>query len=314
MKFSLKKLILEFLLMSEATPIQNFSLDSSEFISYSCSSPSQKFVDTVNGIEWDFRQGGAIELDEAIVIIPDIFDSTNSTYLIASSLIEAGYRVIVISIPPYPSISTFLTGFDLFTASNMISKAHLVGFGFGGYLSLCICNFSSLSVQILSLAIISGYMNTSSFKKSGGIFGSFMGKSDLHSEVFPSSSQFPSYMKPAATFEIKELESIPSSIISTRVKLRQIAGPVKPPQSLTPESILIVQPTDWAFKMEDSARPQKAIEGANYVKIPVGGHLSHLANAQEMQKLLKEHLQKWHSPLPDEELDNEEEEEDKNEF
>lgn len=296
----------------ESTPIQNFSLDSSEFISYSCSSPSQKFLDTVNGVEWDFRQGGAIELDEAIIIIPDIFNSTNSTYLISASLIKAGYRVIVISIPPYPSVTTFLTGFDLFTASNMISKAHLVGFGFGGYLALNLCNFPSLSVQILSLSIISAYMNTSSFKKSGGLFGSFMGKNDLHSEVFPSSLQFPAHLKPAASFEIKELEAIPSTIISSRVKLRQICAPVKPPQSLSSESILIVQPTDWAFKMEDSARPQKNIEGANYVKIPVGGHLSYLANAPEIQKLLEEHLHKWHSPLPDEELD--EEEEDKDEF
>lgn len=294
---------------AEQSPIQNLSLDSSEFISYSCSSPIQKFSDTVNGIDWDFRQGGAIELDEAVIIISDIFESTNSSYLIASSLIEAGYRVVVISIPPYPSMSTFLTGFDLFTASKMISKAHLVGFGFGGYLAISICNFPSLSAEILSLSVISGYMNTSSFKKSGGIFGSFMGKSDLHGEVFPSSSQFPANLKPAATFEVKELESIQSSLITARVKLRQQVGPAKPPQSPSPEKILIVQPVDWAFKMDDNARPQKVIQGANYVKIQTGGHLSQLANASEIQKLLKEQLQKWHSPLPDEELDLEEEEE-----
>lgn len=292
----------------EKQPEHELSLDSSEFISYSCSSPIREFTDSINEVNWEYRQGGAVELDEAIIIIPDIFDSTNSMYLIGSVLIQAGYKVIVISIPPYNSISSFMNGFDLFTAQKLISKIHLVGFGFGGYLAMSLTNFSSMSAEILSLTVISSYMDTSSFKKSG-IFNSFTGKGDLHGEVLPCVSKFPAYLKPAAVFEIKELESIPANTISARIKMRMNSPVLKTPK-IDMQRMLIIQPVDWAFKMNDNARPQKNVNGAKYVKIEQGGHLSNLANPDEVSRLLKEHLHEWHTPIPEDELDIEEDEED----
>ncbi|OHT00986.1 hypothetical protein TRFO_32150 [Tritrichomonas foetus] len=287
------------------------NLSSSEFINYSCNAPTQQFTDTINEVIWEFRQGGPVENDEAVVIISDIYDSINSMYLVATRIMAAGYRVVTISIPGYQSVSSFMTGFDLFTASKLISKVHLVGFGFGAFLALNLASFPSLSAEIISLSLVSGFMSTTPFKKVAGFFSAFTGKSDLHGEVFPSSGKFPSNLKPAASFELKELESIPAGLVAARVRMRATAAPVKLPKHVTPERILIIQPCDWTFKMDDKDRPQKAIQGTKYVKIETGGHLSHLANPNEVTNIIKQHIEQLVSTqVQEEELDNEEEEED----
>ena len=285
------------------------NLSSPQFISFSCSAPLQTFKDTVNNVEWEFRQGGAIQLDEAVVIISDIYDSPNTMYIVMGCLIDAGYRVINICIPPYNGVSSFLTGFDLFTASKLISKVHLVGFGFGGYLAMSLCNFPALSAEILSVAIIAGYMSPGPFKHSGGLFSGLTGKSDLHGELYPTTYKFPADLKQAAAFAVKEMESVPASIVAARVRLRQGAPPTKPPNMTEPKRILIVQPVDWCFKMDNKDRPQKVIEGALYQKIEKGGHIPHLANPMKIVDLLKEFIGHWYtSNVEDEELDVEEEE------
>ncbi|KAH0793305.1 Maspardin [Histomonas meleagridis] len=275
------------------------NLSSSEFINFSCNAPVQQFVDTINNVSWEFRQGGPVERDEAVIIISGIYDTTNSMYIIGDGLIKSGYRVLIISIPPYESVSQFLTGFDLLTASKMISKVHLVGFGFGGFLALHLTSFHSLSAEIISLTLIASYMETKLFNHSVSFFTALTGKGDLIDEV--SRGNLPKDLEESTKFIINEIKSLPSSVVSARIHMRAKA-PRAPLPKLSADRILIVQPTDWAFKFEATAIPQKMIKGAKYIKIEKGGHHPHLANPDVLIQIIKEHISNFHPVLAGEPL------------
>ena len=296
----------EHFLMAEASP---FSVSSSEFVEFSCLCPVQKFDDIMNEVTWEYRVGGREDADEAVAIIPDVNETTNGSFLVARGLINAGYRVLIVSIPPYLSVVPFMTGFDLLTASKMISKVHLVGIGFGGYLCCQIANFHQLSAEVGSITIISSCMNPAKiFKSAIGAFPSLTGKSDLTKEL--NKDKVPEPLRPACAFVASEIESLPSALVGARLKFRGKA-PLAPVPKIDAERVMVIQPSDWAFKMEDAARPHRAIPGCRYEKIESGGNVPHLANADKVVELLKDHLGKWHAPLPkeeEEEDDNEEEE------
>ena len=263
------------------------STSSNDFISFSFSSPIQQYKDPINGVTCDYRQGGPEESEECVVIIPGIYDSTNSSYLVARSLIKAGLRVLIVSIPQYETIQLFLTGFDLLTAYLKISKIHLVGIGFGGFLSLFIDNFKSLCAQIESIVLISSYLETKLFGTPSGFLASLTAKSDLIDEILKKNT--PKELMDSVNFMVDEIKNLPSSLLSSRIKLRAKAQKAPLPK-LDHHKVLIIQPTDWAFKFEYTAIPQKMIHDAKYVKIDMGGHHPHLANPDEISKLILEHI------------------------
>lgn len=263
------------------------STSSNEFVSFSFSSPVQQYKDPINEIVWDYRHGGPVENEECIVIIPGIYDSTNSSYLVANSLIKANKRVLIVSIPQCETVQTFLSGFDLLTAYLKISKIHLVGIGFGGFLSLFIDNFKSLSAQIETMALISSFMETKLFRAAGGFLASLTVRGDLIDEI--SKRNTPPELAPSVNFMVEEVKSLPAPLLTSRMRLRTKTQKAPMP-CLDHSKILIVQPVDWAFKFEYSAIPQKMIQNAKYVKIEMGGHHPHLANPTEITKLILEHI------------------------
>ena len=283
-------------------------VSSPEFVEFSCLCPVQQFEDIMNEVVWEYRIGGPDGREEAVTIIPDANETTNGTFLIAKGLIDAGYRVLVISVPACEAIVPFMTGFDLLTAYKMISKVHLVGIGFGGFLACHIANFYQLSAEVASITIMSSYMNPSKlFKSAIGAFPALTGKSDLNKEL--NKDKIPADLKDACAFVSSEIEAMSTSLVAARIKFRGRA-PQAPIPNIDAERIMVIQPTDWAFKTDDSSRPQKAIAGCRYEKIDKGGNVPHLANPEKVLELLKDHLSKWHAPIEqsEEEDDNEEEE------
>ena len=286
----------------------SLSLSSPEFVEFSCLCPVQKFEDIMNEVTWEYRIGGRDDAEEAVAIIPDVNETTNGCFLVAKGLISAGFRVLVVSIPPYLSVVPFMTGFDLLTASKMISKVHLVGIGFGGYLACQISNFHQLSAEVGSITIISSCLNPAKlFKSAIGAFPSLTGKSDLTKEL--NRDKVPEGLRPACAFVVSEIESLPSALVGARLKFRGKAPPAPLPK-VDAERVMVIQPADWAFKMDETARPHKVITGCRYEKIESGGNVPHLANPEKLVELIKEHLTKWHAPVvkDEEEDDNEEEE------
>jgi pimeloyl-ACP methyl ester carboxylesterase len=257
----------------------------------------------MTSITWEYRIGGPLDAPEAIALISSIYETTNSWYRIAKNLIETGYRVLIISIPAYQSVQGFVTGFDLLIAAKLISKIHLIGVGFGAFLALHISNFRNLTAEVVSLTIISSFMNSQIFPTTDGFLTKLTGRSDLIAEL--GIAKVPSNLTESVQFVSEDLKSIPSALIGFRIKLRGSAPPAPQPQ-LPRDRVLVIQPTDWTFTMDASVRPHKALNGCRYEKIEMGGNHPHLANPGEVLRLIKDHLQNWHEPLQPPEEENEE--------
>jgi len=270
--------------------VTQLDLSSEDFINFSIQNPLLEFNDVMNEVLWEYRQGGAKEKTEAVVLIPGIYETTNSMFLIGSKLISLGYRVLIVSIPAYEKIDKFVVGLDQLTASLHIMSVHLVGVGFGGFLSLFVCSAKILSAEVKSISLIASFMESNMFKASGGFFSSFFGKGDLTAELSPNHA--PSHLMPGIAFVTKEMESMPGSLLSSRIKCRSSKSKAPAP-ALDASRALIIQPLDWAYKMENAAKPHKVITGAHYATINNGGLLPHLSNPQEVLTHLEQHLEKW---------------------
>lgn len=241
---------------------------------------------------WDYREGGKLDSDEAIIIITGIFESTNTPFLIVPELIRLGYRVITISIPSYHKLSEFLCGFDFFTARMRISKVHIIGIDLGGFLALHLASFKQLSAEIKSLTVISSYMNTTLFKRRHGLFSNSGSKSTLLGDL--TEIQFPPHLRPAVQFLRKEVENMNPNLISARCMLRNTSSPVSSP-SLPEGSILVVQSLDFSYKLRDEAVPHKMIKGAKVALMKQGGNFPHLVAPSDLLVYINLHLSRWSS-------------------
>ena len=249
----------------------------------------QEFEDPVNGVSWQYRQGGNSDGDEAVVIFPTIYETTNTMFLFATALIKEGFRVVVVSIPPCETLSSFLNGFDLFTATMRIAKVHLIGFGFGGFLCLHIASFKQLSACVASLILINSYMNTKLFSKTSGVLSRLTGKSQLCEEL--AVDKAPIEVRQCFEFVLSEIESMPPLTASRRLKMR-----AKSPSAAVPEmpenSILMIQCLDWASHLSDDAVPQANIKSQKVALLSSGGVLPHLASCEKLLAYVNFHLSK----------------------
>lgn len=264
----------------------NFSSD--DFVQFSAAHPINEFVDPINGYIWEYRQGGNLDSMEAIIIIPSIYEGTNTSYLIAKSMIDLGYRVLILSIPGYYNIPQFMTGFDTLTASLKVFQAHLIGIGLGGFISLCLNSANFLSAEIKSMILISSFTESSIFKKNVGFF-STPGKGDLISELTP--NIVPANLKPSVDFVVTTMDKLPARLFENRIILRQ--SQINAPIPKDCKNITVLQPLDWAFKLPNSAKPNKVLDGAKIGLMKAGGIFPHLAAPADTINYIKVHLQQW---------------------
>ena len=59
------------------------------------------------------------------------------------------------------------------------------------------------------------------------------------------------------------------------------------------DKILVIQPIDWAFKLDVTSRPHKSIEGVKVVKMESGGFFPHLANPNEFVDHVLNHINQF---------------------
>ena len=247
----------------------------------------QEFADPVNNVVWHYRQGGNSDSEEAVVIFPTIYETTNTMFLFASEMIKQGFRVIVVSIPPCETLTSFLNGFDLFTAKMRICDLHLIGFGFGGFLCLHVVSFNQLSANVCSLILINSYMNTKMFAKSSSILSILTGKSRLSDEL--GVERVPVELRQYVEFVLSEVDSMPQGVAAARIKLR-----AKSPAAVAPEipenSVLMIQCLDWASQLSGDAVPQANIKGQKVALLKSGGVVPHLASCEKLMEYVNMHL------------------------
>ena len=280
-----KKLILS---MSELPSPSVYDLSSSEFVEFSCMAPVNRYIDQILTVEWEYRISGS-EDQETIIFITGIYENTNTPFLVAPKFIKLGYRVLIISIPFFSKISDFSSAFDRFTASLHIFRAHIIGNDLGGYLALFLNASHFLSCEIASLTLVSSYTNSSKFKKSLTIFTP-ISSGTLISEISP--DHVPDYLKPSVHFVAKIIQSMDSQLILIRIRLRQSQFNAPIPKENT-NKILVIQPIDWAFKLENSHRPNKSIDGVKIVKMQKGGLFPHLAVPDEFFENVLSHIKEF---------------------
>jgi pimeloyl-ACP methyl ester carboxylesterase len=245
----------------------------------------------VNEVQWQYRQGGNSNSEEAVIIIPSIAESTNSMFLITPGLISEGFRVIIVSIPSYTEVSKFLTGFDLLTAKMRLSEIHLVGMGFGGFLALHIAGFRHLSAHVRSLAMISSYLNGQCFGKKSGLFSRLSGKARLAEEL--EIDKVPPTLVPGVRFVLRDMESLSSLVAANRLHMRAGGLAAAIPPSMPEGSVLIVHCLDWELKIPPEAVPHAVIKGQTVALLKTGGILAHLASPDKLLEYMKIHLGKW---------------------
>ena len=279
--------------MAETSSQENvLDTNSGEFVNFSASAPLNEFLDVVNNVKWEYRVAGPSEKQEAVVFIPGIYENTNTMFLVAPKLVSLGYRVLIVSIPAYSKISELLVGFDTLTAKLHIFRAHLIGNDFGGFISLFLNAAQFLSCEIASLTLVSSYTNSSTFKKTITFFTP-VSQGTLIAEITP--DRVPEPLKPSVEFVAKIVNSFSSALVLARIKCRQSQMNAPIPTENT-EKILVIQPVDWAFKLENSHRPNKTIQGVKIVKMQKGGLFPHLAAPEDFFDHILSHIKEFESP------------------
>jgi pimeloyl-ACP methyl ester carboxylesterase len=205
-----------------------FSTSARDFVQFSCSCPMEVFTDVMNNITWEYRQGRRDDAAEAVVLIPSIYETTNCLYRLGTELLSAGYRILIVNIPACQSILGAQIGFDLLLATKQIFRVHLVGFGFGGFLTLHLVHFHNLCTDVLSLSLIAAFMDTNLFQKPGGFLARFTGKYDLTSEL--SIEKVPPALRESVEFVKSELDTIPGGAVALRLRMRGGAGAIDRPR------------------------------------------------------------------------------------
>jgi pimeloyl-ACP methyl ester carboxylesterase len=266
-------------------------LSSPEFIQFSCAYPAQIFTDPVNEVQWQYRQGGSPDLEEAVIIIPTICESTNTMFFIASGLISEGYRVFVVSIPPYKEVAKFMNGFDRFTARMRIGEVHLIGIGFGGFLALHVTNYRHLSAHVRSLVLVSSYLSGQCFGTKTGFFSRLTGKSTLAKEL--EADTVPPTLRESVKFVLAEVEQMTSLVAANRLDMRANAPLARPPTGMPEGSVLIIHCLDHTMKIPAEYAPQTVMKTQTVALLKTGGLLPHLASPEKLLEYLKLHLAKW---------------------
>jgi pimeloyl-ACP methyl ester carboxylesterase len=263
----------------------------------------ETFTDVMNNINWEYRQGGRDDVHEAVVLLPSIYETTNCLYLLGMELLSAGHRLLLVNIPVCSSVLGAQIGFDLLLAAKQISRVHLIGVGFGGFLALHFAQFRGLSAEVLSLSLIAAFMDTTFFHKSGSFFARFTGKHNLTAEL--AVNRMPPSLRESVEFVKSELDTVSGGAVALRLKMRAIA-PEAPMPSIAPERVLVLQPVDWAFSFPETAKPEKRIQGCRFEEIELGGCFPHLANTATVAEIVKNHLTLWGSTVNKEDEEVEE--------
>ncbi|EAY05895.1 hypothetical protein TVAG_353350 [Trichomonas vaginalis G3] len=272
---------------------EEYSVSSEEFVNFSVKAPLTTFVDTINNKCWEYRLSIAENSVGTVIILPGIYENTNTSYKLATKLFEDGYRVLILSIPAYDNINELLVGFDTITASLKVFSAHIIGVDFGGFISLFLKNSKFLSCEILSFTLVSSYINSTKYKKNLSFF-SQGSKSDLIVELSPKA--IPPHLKLALDFVISQLDTVPSDVIKGRIKCRK--SHLKAPIPENGDNFLIIQPTDFAYKLDSNDRPNHAIPNATVIKIEKGGFFPHVSNVDELYNHFHTFIAKFTSETP----------------
>lgn len=273
---------------------EEYSFSSEEFINFSVQAPLTTYTESINGRTWEYRQSVANDSKEIVIIIPGIYENANTSYKIATKLINDGYKVLILPIPNYDTINEVMSGFDAITSTKHIFKAHIIGVDFGGFVSLFLYNSKFISCEIASITLINSFVLSTKYKRTINFF-SPGSRSDLITEL--ALKAIPPHLKSSVEFVIANLNNVSSDVVKARIKCRQNLQ--KAPIPADGEKIMILQATDWAFKLDSNDRPNHAIPNATVTKIEKGGFFPHLANADETYEHVHNHIMKWKFDPPE---------------
>lgn len=287
--------------MTETLKAPDLSLSSKEFITFSINNPARIHADKHNSVAWSYRVGGPEDTNEAVFILPSIYETTHTSYCIGSRLIEQGFRVIVASIPPYEKIPAFIKGLNDFLIELLVTRVHFVGIGYGGFLLMHACNKNAIqAAEVNSLTLISSFMTTRCFRSSGGFFSSALSKSDLIDELSP--DRMPAQIQPSTRFIIEVMDRIDSDVIDRRISLRSSVKDAPIP-SFGDDRTLVIQPRDWAVKLTNNQKPNKVIPNAKVSMLKVGGFFPHLVVPDEICDILVEHIKSHQVVIPEAQIE-----------
>jgi maspardin len=229
-----------------------------------------------------------------LVCIPGITGTPDVFYKQILSLCPKGYRIIAVESPPYTTYERWLKGFDRFLDALKISKVHLFGAAFGGYLAQCYVQYRPNRVESLILCTsfcdTQYYIDNAPFARFFPWMPEFMLKKMLLSNL--PQHDVEAAIADSIDFVVEQLEGVSHKELAAKMILNCTSGPLKPQEFPLPsEKITIIDVMDEvAVPAKLREELQKFYPNARLGLLKSGGNFPYLSRADEVNMLIEVHL------------------------
>lgn len=192
------------------------------------------------------------------------------------------------------SFTSILKGLDLFIDRLKVSKCHLLGEGFGGYLAQCYAQYRP--AKVASLVLCNSYCDLQHFVDSSPFTGFLSWMPDVLMKRFlvadlrykgPNAAQVTSYK-----FVSQYSKKFNTDDLCSRLTLQYSFGPLKPKEFPVPDEVITIIDTEDPIAFPDRVRLEvhKFYPNAKEVVLSVGGNFPFLSNPVEFANAVHAHL------------------------
>lgn len=196
---------------------------------------------------------------------------------------------------PYMSFTSLLKGLDLLLDRLKLTKCHMLGEGFGGYIAQCYAQYRP--AKVASLVLCNSYCDLAHFVDSSPWTGMLSWMPDVLMKRFLVSDL--RYSGPeldlvkAYKFVSANSKKFETDDLCSRLTLQYMQGPLKPKEFPIPDEAITIIDTDDQHAIPDRIRFEvhKYYPGAKEVTLKSGGTFPFLSRSELFNEALEVHLE-----------------------
>ncbi|OHS99657.1 hypothetical protein TRFO_08280 [Tritrichomonas foetus] len=283
-------------IMEKFNPQPQLHVQDPLFMSISVSHPLESEIDYVYGNQIQYRRFGSTdETQDAVIMIPGLYESCSGSVYLFALLEKYGYRGYIIELPGYKKFKHSSLGFIQFCAKKKIQRCHLIGSDLGGYQCLQIASYPYVNkeIEILSIILINSYTDIEAVKNqtvSSKIFGKLAAKRVITKDIERANNINPN--SKSTNFITKEIKFLNSEDIATRLELMN-SHPRTIELCVPNEAVMSIETLNHTIPIPESAIPSVSLENCRVALLKDGGDWPHIEEPEDACQYILAHLRKF---------------------
>lgn len=273
--------------------------DSPEYRSFLSSVPKKKvIVDSSGNKEWTIYDAGPKTIKSPLIFLPPVSGTADVFFKQILTLSSLGFRVISVDSPAFWSVRDWCIGFRRLLDHLQLDLVHIFGSSLGGFLAQKFAEMTNKNPRVKSLLLCNTFNDTSIFGYTNTAATFWMMPSVVLKKMVISGFDkraVDSDIADAIDFMVDKLETLSQEVLASRLTLNCVNNYVEP-QRIHNQNIpvTIVDVFDEAALSTTVAEEmEKCFPEARYAHLKSGGNFPFLSRADEVNVLIRIHLQQF---------------------